>query len=128
MLVRLKHNWEQGVQFLNDDSDWFSTYIYQLKSLQDKDFEVTPSKSELDIFNYRSNRLNVNLPEHILIKIKFTCGDCGSSQVEVKKWVDLNTDEVGDCVGEHQHDYWCNVCQENLSNDNLIELKARKNG
>ena len=54
---------------------------------------------------------------------KFTCGECGSSQVEVKKWVDLNTDEVGDCVGEHQHDYWCNFCQENLSNDNLIELK-----
>lgn len=41
-------------------------------------------------------------------KSLWLCDNCGSDDVEIKRWVNPNTDEIGaDC----EDDAWCNHCQ-----------------
>jgi hypothetical protein len=49
---------------------------------------------------------------------KWCCSECGSQNVEIKKWVNANTDEVGtDCEDEYG---WCPDCDEHHE----VELKT----
>jgi len=43
------------------------------------------------------------------VEKQWTCTNCGSTDVEIKRWVNPNTDEVGvDC----EEDAYCNACQD----------------
>jgi hypothetical protein len=43
---------------------------------------------------------------------QFTCADCGSADVEIKMWVNPNTDVIGvDC----EEDAYCNECKDTVS-------------
>jgi hypothetical protein len=41
----------------------------------------------------------------------WTCSNCGSTNVETKKWVNLNTNVVGDSVSDgEEEDNYCSDC------------------
>ena len=45
-------------------------------------------------------------------KIVHLCGNCNSDNVEMKKWVNANTDKVGDFASDgDDDDVWCNDCE-----------------
>lgn len=52
-------------------------------------------------------------------KVEYVCGRCGGVNVEHAMWVNLNTDQVGDCYGS-----WC--CGDNAycadCDDNNIDI------
>lgn len=52
------------------------------------------------------------------------CADCGSSNVETKKWVNPNTDEIGDSCSDRfeEEDNWCHNCCGNVRLFTLEEL------
>lgn len=52
------------------------------------------------------------------------CADCGSSDVEMKTWVNPNTDEIGDDCSDRteEEDCWCKNCEENVRLLTLEEL------
>lgn len=37
------------------------------------------------------------------------CAECGSTDVEEKRWVNMNTDKI---IHETDDDYWCNNCED----------------
>ncbi|HPC10137.1 MAG TPA: hypothetical protein PLN85_03600 [archaeon] len=43
------------------------------------------------------------------------CSECGSEDIEVKTWVNPNTNEIGDVVSNEEEDCWCNDCQEHCT-------------
>lgn len=56
------------------------------------------------------------------IVMKWVCSDCGSDQVQTKKWVDLNTDEpVSDCSDGDTSDNWCEGCE---SHTDVTQIKV----
>jgi len=45
-------------------------------------------------------------------KMMWICSNCGSSNVQTKKWVDVNTDEIKDDVSDGESDdNWCEDCE-----------------
>lgn len=44
-------------------------------------------------------------------KIKFRCPICKGTNVQVKAWVDANTNEV---IGECEEEAWCDDCEEEV--------------
>lgn len=43
-------------------------------------------------------------------KVVIVCANCNSDNVELKHWVNANTNEVGACT-EDEEDTWCNDCE-----------------
>lgn len=51
------------------------------------------------------------------------CPKCGSSNVEVRMWVNPNTKEIGDrCSDNSEEDNWCKVCEEHVKLLTLSQL------
>lgn len=52
------------------------------------------------------------------------CSECGSNDVEIKMWVNPNTDEIGDeCnTSLEEEDCWCKNCEEHVDLLTLPEL------
>ena len=55
---------------------------------------------------------------------KLYCSECGSDEVEMKMWVNPNTDEIGgECSDtSEEEDCWCKNCEENVQLKTLKEL------
>lgn len=55
---------------------------------------------------------------------KLYCAECGSGEVEVRMWVNPNTDEIGgDCNSPlEEEDCWCKNCEDHVLLKNLKEL------
>lgn len=52
-------------------------------------------------------------------KTVFSCSVCGSTDVEVKKWVNPNNNNVKEGAAFDEDDIWCNDCQDhNELNEN----------
>ncbi len=48
------------------------------------------------------------------MKTIYYCPECGSENIDIRTWVNLNSDEIlwdGPCDDE---DYWCNGCEQHL--------------
>lgn len=43
---------------------------------------------------------------------KYICSQCGGTNVEVRAWINPNTNEVFDFCSSEQYDCWCNDCEE----------------
>lgn len=44
-------------------------------------------------------------------KMMWVCSDCGSTNVQTKRWVDLNTNEIkGEVSDGESDDNWCDNC------------------
>lgn len=52
------------------------------------------------------------------------CSECGSSEVDMKMWVNPNTNNIsGDCSNrDEEEDCWCNTCEEHVRLLTLPEL------
>ena len=61
-------------------------------------------------------------------KTKLVCKECGSSNIEVKAWINPNTDKVLDSVSDEDiKDNWCNECSENVMFEKIeVEDEQRK--
>ena len=54
--------------------------------------------------------------------IKFKCAECGSSDIQVRAWVNMNTNEyVNEC---DDGDFWCGNCENNV--DFVEEIEPEK--
>ena len=55
------------------------------------------------------------------------CEECGSTDVEMKMWVNPNTEEIaGDCSSpKEEEDCWCKMCEEHVKLLTLPELWER---
>lgn len=55
------------------------------------------------------------------------CEECGSTDVEMKMWVNPNTEEIGgDCSSrKEEEDCWCKECGEHMQLLTLPELWER---
>ncbi|MFW6247126.1 MAG: hypothetical protein ACOC22_03090, partial [bacterium] len=42
------------------------------------------------------------------------CSECGSTNVDVKMWVNPNTKHIGDDAILDEDDVWCNDCQKHV--------------
>lgn len=62
-------------------------------------------------------------PDPDKTKTVFLCSNCGSDNVEMKAWVNPNTDGIGDTISSEEEDCYCNDCD---GNHELLshELKA----
>jgi hypothetical protein len=68
------------------------------------------------IKNYKDNKTKTELEKIDYINNELVCSHCGSNNVQMLAWVDVNT-------SEYKHDYctddddnvWCNICQEHVS-------------
>ena len=83
--------------------------------------------SEMHVFDFeledeRSGMLAPEFPTD-KTKIVFLCSNCGSDNVEMKAWVNPNTDDIGDTISSEDEDCYCNDCD---GNHELLshELKA----
>jgi len=47
--------------------------------------------------------------------MKFTCADCGGTNVQVKAWVNPNTDEIVETMQDEMEDCWCDNCEEHVT-------------
>jgi hypothetical protein len=59
----------------------------------------------------------------------YICANCGSNQVESKRWVDMNTQKVGDtCSDGEDADNWCNSCRTHcrITTTAVIKEKFQK--
>lgn len=51
------------------------------------------------------------------------CSECGSSDVEIRRWVNPNTKEIGDrCSDNSEEDNWCKVCNKHVRLLTLSQL------
>lgn len=39
------------------------------------------------------------------------CSNCGSEKLEMKCWVNINTNDVLECATFDETDYWCPDCE-----------------
>ena len=47
-------------------------------------------------------------------KFKYTCFECGKTNVQIRAWIDPNTDEVMDSDNLDRNDIWCGDCQDHV--------------
>jgi DNA-directed RNA polymerase subunit RPC12/RpoP len=55
------------------------------------------------------------------MKTIYVCSECGSSNIEMKAWVNPNTNEIFDTISTDQEDCWCNDCEEHYALDTKKE-------
>ncbi len=54
----------------------------------------------------------------------WVCSDCGSTNVQTKRWVDLNTNEVkGEVSDGESDDNWCEGC-ESHTDVSYVEVES----
>lgn len=41
----------------------------------------------------------------------YVCDNCGSDDVEIRYWMGLNNNSIGQSISEDKEDNWCNGCQ-----------------
>ena len=46
------------------------------------------------------------------------CSECGGNNVQVKAWINPNTDEIVDLVSDEIDECWCDDCEKH----NLINI------
>lgn len=47
------------------------------------------------------------------METKFVCSRCGSMDIQIRQWVNPNTDEHHDwCDDDKNEECWCEDCQE----------------
>lgn len=56
--------------------------------------------------------LNDDKPDNVVLNV---CSECGSSNVEVKKWVNPNTNKIGEDVIFDDDDVYCNDCEKHVN-------------
>jgi hypothetical protein len=66
--------------------------------------------SEMHVFDFELEEEREN-PDPDKTKTVFLCSNCGSDNVEMKAWVNPNTDDVGDTVSTEEEDCYCNDCE-----------------
>ncbi len=57
----------------------------------------------------------------------FVCNDCGSPEVELKAWVNANTDEYISDADDDDSGRWCNQCESNTDLCNKAEYIEKMN-
>ena len=40
------------------------------------------------------------------------CAQCGNIHVQMKAWVDINTNEYISSAAEDEYDFWCDECDD----------------
>lgn len=58
----------------------------------------------------------------IMAKYIFKCTECGSTNVQIKCWVNPNTGEVIDECDNPMRECWCEDCKEHIVYE-CIEIK-----
>ena len=54
----------------------------------------------------------------------FCCAQCGNIHVQMKAWVDVNTNEfVSDCENEMPEDFWCDECDDHVDICTVAEFE-----
>ena len=51
----------------------------------------------------------------------YVCAECGSPEVELKAWVNANTNEFMSTADDDYYDRWCNQCEDNIDYCNKKE-------
>ena len=46
--------------------------------------------------------------------MKYTCEKCGGDNVQVKAWVNPNTNEIIETMSDEVEDCWCEDCEEHI--------------
>lgn len=44
--------------------------------------------------------------------MKWVCSECGGDNVQVKAWINPNTDEIIESMGSEIEDTWCEDCEK----------------
>lgn len=52
-------------------------------------------------------------------KVRYVCAECGSSDIQVKTWVDPNTGEIVDI--DYDNECWCDNCFKHTQLKEIIE-------
>lgn len=65
--------------------------------------------------------------------LKYVCGHCGSSNIQVKAWVNLNNPQIEtlDYLADDYQDYWCSSCETHpfiVTKEDYKKIKKEKNG
>jgi len=58
-----------------------------------------------------------------MLNYLYTCNQCGSPSVQMKVWVNPNTEKILEDISLTQEDCWCNDCREHVGLD-CEELKT----
>jgi len=74
-----------------------------------------------EIINQGHNKCTINSQQHLItdLLIKeldevWCCELCGSTDVECKIWVNMNTNETTNACGDEEIDNWCNNCGDHV--------------
>lgn len=105
------------IPLLNNDLEGIVALIDALQDYAVDEINIDPMhvfdfESEDERDGYTGLKDSFNNPVHEDDKITILCANCNSDNIEIKNWVNPNTDEVGDVAsyGDDQ-DTWCNDCQ-----------------
>ena len=58
-------------------------------------------------------------------KTILVCDECGGKSIQVKAWVDANTNEFIDDAADGDEDYWCDDCQDSTCFESEEDYAAK---
>ena len=47
--------------------------------------------------------------------MKWKCAECGGDNVQVKAWIDPNTNEIVEIMSDEIVDCWCEDCEDHVT-------------
>jgi hypothetical protein len=67
--------------------------------------------SEMHVYDFELEEERDGMVVSDKTKTVFLCSNCASDNVEMKAWVNPNTDDIGDTISTEDEDCYCNDCK-----------------
>ena len=114
LLVNTTESMKKGdkVFWLDPEFEGGTSGIYTIIDIKGDVYSLKNDDSECEAYEHELKPLNAIC----------VCGHCGSLEIQEKWWINPNTKELIDPVGEAEYEYWCGKCEKHFPGDEMCNI------